>query len=187
MEPKNINQESTGSSPLSTANPPTSLAEPSVHQSTQSNMVPKPPLTASTFSSDAQPIQQPTASSVSLPKSVHTTGLVAIILGSVLLVIAILLAWFIDITAIFNGIFSVLYITFGTMLYSKNIKIKPAITGLKIIMLTIAINLIAGLLSGGSGIGVLPLLVLFFSTKAFKEMFEAGLTTSKAPLAAKAK
>jgi|GEM_PF-4031427 len=165
--------------------PPTSIPQPTIQTEPVSS--PAPIVQGSNIPTPQQPPQPQISADSKLPKSVRTTGLVSIILGAILLPVALLLAWLIDMSALINLVFVVVYLVFGIRLRGKDISVAQALLGLKILMITIIINMIAGLLSGGSGVGFLPLLVLIFSTKAFNQLFEAGLTTSKVPLTAKAK
>jgi uncharacterized membrane protein len=118
-------------------------------------------------------------------KKIKATSIAAIILGFLMIVVGLGVAYFINVAGALNCLFGIAYLVFGFKLRATNAPLSSTLSSLKMLHIAVVINLIVSLVTG-NGAGILPLLVVLFAMGAYKQLFEAGLTTSRAPFTAKA-
>ena len=127
----------------------------------------------------------PENSNTVLPKSVHRAGVWTLVLGILLTAVGALLGLFVNYSFLFNVILGLILMYEGYKLI-KTHNAKVALTALKIVSITVIVDVIASLLTGGA-VGIFTLIVIIFVLKANIDLNKAGLTTSRALITAKPK
>lgn len=121
---------------------------------------------------------------LSVQKKNRRTGITAIILGIFMVIVGLAFGFFYDFTEFGSILFGVVYLVFGKKLMNNQATVTQTLLSLRVLAIVVLVNVAGGLILG-TGVGILPLLLILFIALSFGELFKTGLTTSGSAVTAK--